>query len=352
VARIGIDATAVSAAGKGHARTQRHLVESLAALDSGHELVAFTRHPEAGYLLAPTGARCVTVRERPSLRWELVGLPRAARSHRLDLVVTLSDRLPPLGGPRTVVWLFELPTHRIRANRESGAGAWQRAADLATLALWKRSLRRADRLLAGSRATARELEAATGVRADVLYPGLGDGFAPGAGRKGERYVLHLGSTDPRDNTDTAIDAFTLARGRLDDRVRLLVAGGGRPVAADGVEFLGRVTDAELADLYRGASAYLDATLYEGFGYGVLEAMACGAPVVASSATSIPEVVGEAGLLCDPRSPEELGDALARVLADPGLADRLRAAGLARAAEFTWERTARQLAGVIDEVLAA
>jgi glycosyltransferase involved in cell wall biosynthesis len=80
-------------------------------------------------------------------------------------------------------------------------------------------------------------------------------------------------------------------------------------------------------------------------------MACGAPVVASTASSIPEVVGEAGLLADPRDPHELGEALARVLEEPGLADRLRARGLEQARRFTWERTARELADVLDEVVA-
>jgi glycosyltransferase involved in cell wall biosynthesis len=119
-----------------------------------------------------------------------------------------------------------------------------------------------------------------------------------------------------------------------------------------VELLGRVTDAELVTLYRGASAYLDPTLFEGFGYQVLEAMACGAPVVASGTTSIPEIVGDAGLLCDPADPGAFADALVRVLEEPGLAAELRRRGLERAAGFTWERAARQIAGALEEALAA
>src|SRR5204863_5115054 len=103
-----------------------------------------------------------------------------------------------------------------------------------------------------------------------------------------------------DNTVAAVEACRRAGARL------LVAGGWR---GNGAEALGRVSDAELVELYRGAAAFLDPTLYEGFGYGVLEAMACGAPVVASSTTSIPEVVGDAGLLADPRDPAALGAAV-------------------------------------------
>jgi glycosyltransferase involved in cell wall biosynthesis len=117
-----------------------------------------------------------------------------------------------------------------------------------------------------------------------------------------------------------------------------------------VRLLGRVTDEELVALYRGALAYVDATLYEGFGYQVLEAMACGAPVVASSLTSIPEVVGNAGILCDPRDAEALAAALQRVLDDPDEAAGMRERGFARAATFTWERTGAAFGAVLDDVL--
>ncbi len=171
-------------------------------------------------------------------------------------------------------------------------------------------------------------------RTSVVYPGVPPAFTPGEAPSGrERYVFHLGSNDPRDNTATAVEACRRAG------VRLLVAGGWR---GDEAEALGRVPDDELVDLYRGAAAYLDPSLYEGFGYGVLEAMACGAPVVASDVTSIPEVVGDAGMLCDPRSAEEFAAALGRILDEPGLA---------RATEFKWERTAAGLAAAIARAFA-
>src|SRR5205085_2690229 len=155
------------------------------------------------------------------------------------------------------------------------------------------------------------------------------------------YVLHIGSNDRRDNTATAIEACRLAGERL------LVVGGWR---GDGAEALGRVSDAELVELYRGAAAFLDPTLYEGFGYGVLEAMACGAPVVASATTSIPEVTGDAALLCDPRDADELAAALRRVLDEGGLAARMREDGLAQAARFSWDATAAGLSAALASAL--
>ena len=228
-----------------------------------------------------------------------------------------------------------------------------------TRALWRRSLRRAAGVATGSEATATELVAAVPElegRVRAIHPGLNPlfrrdtsrGQSPGHGSRG-RYVFHLGSSDPRDNTETVVRAFGLARERLRGPVRLVVGGdlGGRRL--EGAELTGRVSDEELVELYLAAAAYLDASLFEGFGYQALEAMACGAPFVGSNATSIPEVVGDAGLLGHPRDAGALADALVRVLEDPALADELRRRGLERAAIFTWDRTAEAFERLLAEV---
>ena len=317
--RIAIDATSISTSGKGISRVQRETVRALAAL-ARHELVAYVS--EELELEVPT----VGVRRRPALLWEQAGLRRAARD--ADVVLTWTDRLPLGGRGRFVVWLFELPARRIALNRERGAGAYQRASDVLTELLWRPSLRHAARVVAGSAATAAQLEEAI-----LVHPGVDGRFTPGPGRDG-RYVFHLASDDPRDNTATVLEAVRLANERLREPVELVIPEG-------------RVSDDELLALYRGAAVYLDASLFEGFGYQPLEAMACGAPVVASTASR--EVVGEAGLLCDPRDAQAQADALVRLLEKPGLAEDLRRRGLERAKDFSWRRAAEQLADVLDEV---
>jgi Glycosyl transferases group 1 len=319
VSRIAVDATSISSSGKGISRVQLGTLRALAALGR-HELVAYVSEDLS------LGVPTVRVRRRPAMWWEQVGLRRAARD--ADAVLTWTDRLPLAGSGRFVIWLFELPTHRIALNRERGARTYQRASDLVTQLLWRPSLRRAARVLAGSESTAAELDGAT-----VLHPGIDGRFTPGPGRDG-RYVFHLSSTDPRDNTATIVEAVRIANERLREPVELVVPEG-------------RVSDDELLQLYRGAAAYLDASLFEGFGYQPLEAMACGTPVVASTASS--EVVGEAGLLCDPHDAHAQASALVRLLEEPGLAEELRRQGLERAGGFTWERTATRLADVLDEV---
>jgi glycosyltransferase involved in cell wall biosynthesis len=338
---IAVDATSVSTAGKGLGRVQRETIRALAALGR-HELVAYVAADVA------LGVPTVRVRRRPAFLWEQVGLARAAR--RAEAVLTWTDRLPLVGG-RFVIWLFELPTHRIEQNRLARAGGYQRASDLLTAATWRSSLRRAAFVLAGSVATAAELRAELPDlrRVQVLYPGLDERFTPGPGRDG-RYVLHVASSDPRDNLDGVLEAVVRANRALDEPVRLIVAGAAGKARLAGAEFLGRVSDEELVELYRGAAAYIDASLYEGFGYQPLEAMACGAPVIASDGSSVQEVVGDAGLLSDPRDTDARAAAVVRVLEEPGLADELRLRGLERARTFTWERTARELAAVLDEVV--
>ncbi|MDQ5821652.1 MAG: glycosyltransferase family 4 protein, partial [Actinomycetota bacterium] len=343
VIRLGIDATSVAPNGKGIARVQRGTVEALAALGR-HELVVFARHPEE---LPGVPVERVTL--RPALVWEQVGLSRAIQAQRLDALLTWTERLPLTGGGRFLVWLFEPPTLRIHQNRVVGAGAYQRASDLVTLALWRRSLDRAAIVFTGSDATAEALPRSA-ARVRTLYPGLDPRFSPGPGADEGRFVLHLGSSDPRDDTETALAAFERARPRLPEGTRLRVVGGFDGPPAEGVDYLGRVSDEELVSLYRGALAYLDASLYEGFGYQVLEAMACGTPVVATRVTSIPELADGAALLCEARDVHALADALVSVATDPVLAGRLRGEGLARSGTFTWERTATELAAAVEEVV--
>jgi alpha-1,3-rhamnosyl/mannosyltransferase len=121
--------------------------------------------------------------------------------------------------------------------------------------------------------------------------------------------------------------------------------------ADRVHRLGRVSEAELDDLYRSATALVFPSTYEGFGNPTLEAMARGCPVIASDAASIPEVVEDAGLLVEPRSPEAIEAAVRRLLSEPDLEARLRAAGPERAEAFGWKAAGRALIGAYRDALA-
>jgi glycosyltransferase involved in cell wall biosynthesis len=170
----------------------------------------------------------------------------------------------------------------------------------------------------------------------------------------------VGTVQPRKNYVRLIQAFAKMRedGGGDGRssaLQLLIVGGRgwlyEDVVAeadkhDSVRLLGFVEDEDLPALYRGADLFAFPSLYEGFGLPVLEAMACGVPVVCSNASSLPEVAGDAALLVDPLDIGALSAALHRALEDDELRQTMVDRGLAQAARFTWERSARQLQDVI------
>jgi glycosyltransferase involved in cell wall biosynthesis len=342
MAQIAVDATAVAPAAKGIGRVATGAVEALA--DRGIDVVA----------LAPRGARLAApvavARPRPAILWEQFGLARAARRHHV--VLSFTDRLPLLGGGRFVIWLFEVPTRRLQENRRARVGAYRRGSDLVTALLGRRSVHRAALVLAGSHATAAELRTAVPElgAVTVVHPGLDSRFSPGeeTGAPNE-FLLHLGSADPRDNTRVVLESFKRVRALTGRSIRLVVAGGANGPEESGVDWVGRVSDDELLRLYRQASVFVDASLYEGFGYGPLEAMACGTPVVGANTPAGREVAGDAALLCDPADGADFAANVVRVLEDGALAAQLRERGLARARSFSWTRACDALIEALERV---
>ena len=237
------------------------------------------------------------------------------------------------------------------------------------LALMRRTVRRARIVLTPSVFSGGEIERVLGIPADrirVTPLAVDPALRPAAdvdgvrGRLAERfgisgrYLLHMAGFDRRKNVPLLVRAFARALPDLPDDVVLVLAGAPHsenpavfppidPVIhelgiGDRVILTGRVSDAERALLYQGAMGYVTPSSYEGFGLTPLEAMACGVPVIAANRTSLPEVVGDAGLLVEPEV-EAVAGAMARLVTDCDLHNDLSRRGLERSAGFTWERTA-------------
>jgi glycosyltransferase involved in cell wall biosynthesis len=184
-------------------------------------------------------------------------------------------------------------------------------------------------------------------RLRVVHHGVDhDRFSPAPGKRAP-FLLYPANRWPHKNHARLLEAFAALR-RDRPELRLVLTGSGHDerTAPPGVEVRGRVSAAELVELYRTAACLVFPSLYEGFGYPPLEAMACGCPVACSAAGSLPEVVGDAAVLFDPREPGAIAEAVERALADPDLPAR----GLERAAAFTWEACARGHEAVYRELV--
>jgi len=219
--------------------------------------------------------------------------------------------------------------------------------------LVKNVLSRAAGLIAISENTRQDAARLAGLdpeRIDVIYPGIAEVYFGAKPRPSERpYVLYVGTIEPRKNVDALLDAWE----DLDSagEIELVIAGpcgwsSEKTMARlasgpRGVRYLGYVGEDELPGLTAGATVFVYPSLYEGFGFPVAQAMAAGVPVVTSRTSSLPEIVDDAALLVDPRSPSEIRLAIEKLLTSAMLRQQLSAAGTARAQQFRWEICARK-----------
>jgi glycosyltransferase involved in cell wall biosynthesis len=300
-------------------------------------------------------------------KWWLVGLPALLEISPVDVFHGTNYCIPVFAPCPTVVTVHDLSllaeakTHEI-SNVERG----RRRLPI--------MVRRATMIIAPSEWTRREITSRLGIRAErirVIQEAAREEMRPRPlaacqsvlDKHGIRrpYLLYVGTIEPRKNLTTLLRAYDEVlratrhrpqlvlcggRGWLDDEVFRLVA---RLRLEEMVRFTGYVEDDDLPALYSAAEVFIYPSLYEGFGLPPLEAMACGAPVVTSNSSSLPEVVGQAGLMTPPRDTAALAQALVRLLDDEVLRQRLSRAGLEQASRFSWERAANKTQALYDEV---
>ena len=385
--RILIDATPLQTGhrGRGVGTYTRELLRGLLALPATHDYGLIV-HPAAAGQTSP-----VAELEPLPPHARLIYLPRpalgrfsAAASHQIFLPRLLAAEaadvfhapgfvaafsvpgLPPRSPQRLVVTLHDFLPLRVpalfsgkRLNR------WWYRVQRARAA-------QADHLICVSEATRQDalafLPGAVAARCTVIHEGVDPAvFHPP--RPGDPapplppdapYILFVGGEYANKNRPAALAAFArLAQSTSLPHSLALVGRDDTPPAVwaqripgldlSRIHWIAGASQAELAALYRGASLFVFPSTSEGFGLPVLEAMSSGAPVVTSALSSLPEVAGDAALLVDPHDVDALAAAMIAVLADPALHARLRAAGLARAATFTWQATARQTVRVYEAV---
>ena len=378
--RIAIDYTAAVNQTAGIGRFVRSLVDAVIHLDARNQYVLMhaAPRPEALFQFPDrpnVSRRGLRLSERAlNIVWHRAGIPLPAdwMTGPIDLFHSPDFVLPPLRRTPGILTVHDLAFLLFPECAEESLREY-------LLKAVPRSVRRADFVVADSENTANDVICMLGVppeRVAVVPGGVDPGFSPvknptvlaaarrNLGLDDTPFILFVGVIEPRKNLRGLMDAFAILKSRYRLPHRLVIAGG-RGWLSDGIFqyaerspllhemlFTGFVPDADLPALYSAADVLVMPSLYEGFGLPLLEAMACGTPVVASNAASLPEVVGDAGPLVNPNDPDALAEALARVVSDSGLHADLRARGLARAAQFTWQTAAAKLLAVYERVGAA
>jgi glycosyltransferase involved in cell wall biosynthesis len=366
---IGIDASRATAARRtGTENYSLHLIRELLAEGVDHHFrLYFNRAPEPGLFAGAIDWRVIPFPRlwtHARLSWEMLRDPP-------DLLFIPSHVLPLVHPARSVVTVHDLGYHYYPQAHTLSQNLYLRWST-------RHNARNALRILVDSEATRRDLVAFYQIQEEkvrVVYPGRDETMAPVSdptllksvcGRYGVTgpYLLYVGTLHPRKNLVLLVQAFgdLLRSGDLGSAGHLQLVLGGQKGwlyeeifakvrkldLTDRVVFTGYVADADLPSLLSGAQAFVFPSLYEGFGLPVLEAMACGVPVVCSSASSLPEVTGQAALLVDPLDPKPWTEGLHRVVTDQNLRRVLVERGFEQVRQFSWKRTARETLRAMEE----
>lgn len=314
------------------------------------------------------------LREKSSWLWEQLTVPRYNRRDGIDVFHSMVQRSVPLrGGKNVVVHVFDMmPIVNAPIYVETRGGNVGIKIRLYEKYL-KQALPRVCRIIAISEQTKRDIIDITGVepsRVHVVYLALENRFRKFEGATEEvrrlygisgRFLLYAGGIEYRKGCDVLLQAFQpiarknkelslvmvgSAEGRYPEKIKQLTSELG---LCDRVIFTGFVPDDDLPLLYNGAEIFVYPSTYEGFGLPVLEAMACGVPVITTSGTSIPEVAGDAACFFPAGDKEALIGEIENLLANLNLRQELSERGIERASQFTWDRVVRQTRAVYQEV---
>ena len=366
--RYGVDARLMFHQPAGISKYTWHLLQAMAELDEDDEFIVFQHRKHETPLVTQKNFRRATLFAPVHHRFEQYVLSAELYRFQLDLL-HLPDFIPPLYSPwKTVITVHDLAFLYYPHFLTAESAAYYGQIDKAVV--------RADHIIVPSKHTKRDLTAQLGVveeKISVIYEAANPSFGPlpveptraeiiAKYQIPSSYVLFVGTIEPRKNVSGLLRAFAYLQRKYEiNDVGLVIAGAkgwlfdetldlvSELGLEESVYFLGRVTDEDLHKLYVGARCHVHAAYYEGFGLPPLEAMACGTPTIVSNVSSLPEVVGDAALLVDPKEAEEIAVAIYRLLTDDRLHQELAEKGLQRAKIFSWNRAAEKTLDVYRRV---
>lgn len=385
--RIGIDATGVQGIKEGEQSGLTtytvHIVKNLIEMDNDNKYYIYCRNEVPHQLITVSSSvifRVFKSKNRKLL--QQIRLPIAALFDRLDLmffpyhsasifcpcngIVTIHD-LHPFVVPERFTKIHSVQIHGSTVRSMINSVYWKKILKIAS--------HKMDRVIAVSHATKRDMENIFHIpseKIDMVHEGVdkeyfnldSNGKDLVLFRKkynlSERYILCVG-THAYKNIEGSLKAFSIIKKKITDPLKLVIAGNKQTLGTELFQIVKKLNlesqiiftdffpDEDLKYLYQCAELLLFPSFYEGFGLPVLEAFACGTPVVTSTAGSLPEVAGEAGLLVDPTDPEEIASSVFKLLTDDDFRDKKRQQGLKQVEKFSWEEAARMTLDIFEKM---
>lgn len=365
--KIGIDCITLTYQVTGIGRYTKNLLEALSKIDRENEYFLFypgniSMKPEVG-----ENFHLTQVNSSKGVMWHQFALPNLAKSCTVDILHSPGNfGLPVRKKCRHVLTIHDLIPIKFKDYLKNFPE------NQIYQFFQKQSAKSADIIIADSENTKKDAVSLLKIpeeRIDVIYlaadkrfninnnPDLQKVFSKYSIQAG--YLLHLGGIGFNKNTDMVIEAYKKVVDKFPQCPHLVIIGNKKWLLRQmtyasnldaKITFTGYVSDEDLPSLYSGALAFIYPSLYEGFGFPVLEAMASGIPVISSATSSLPEVVGDAGLLVDPENPSDIAEKIFLLINDEKLRNSLREKGTERVSKFSWEQTAGKVLEVYKKLL--
>lgn len=363
---IGIDAGCLGVKDErlkvGVYQIAKNLLLELGKIDQQNSYLLYSFYPIEKKLLLKFGRRMHNVIVRPSRGWLKIWLPLQLLKDKPDVFLALGQSLPqklpfsPL--PYTIGFVYDVAFEKFPVMYSTSLAKLQKNT--------REVVKNSNFILTISNSAKEDIVSLYGISAKKIkpiYPGVSKVFNPkGVKYQSKKpYFLFVGALKKIKNVQNVVKGFSYFLDYIKKDYLLYIVGGDKwfdnniklvldklpQTVRDRIIFLGFVNDQKLASLYRGATAFVSPSFYEGFGLTFLEAMASGCPVIGSKSGSIPEVVEDCGILVNPESSEEIGEAMIKMVKDKNFRNVCVKKGVRRAKDFTWEKFAKTVLNYIQ-----
>jgi len=351
------------------------LIKNLQQLDKQNEYFIFVKNDVDRCLSNTPNFKIIDVPSAPYPVWEQINLPAAARKYHCDILHCTSNTAPVVTSIPLVVTLHDIIYMESMSVLKKGFTPYQKFGNMYRRYVVPQVVRKSARIITVSEFEKKRIGDFFKVndhKLKAIYNGVSDHFKPISDTEyldrikakynlPDKFLFFFGNTDPKKNTPGVLKAFSLFLNSSEEKIPLvmldfdlneltkIISDIGDPSLHDFIKLTGYVPNSELPALYALSTIFLYPSLRESFGIPMLEAMACGIPVITSNTSSMPEVGGNAALYVDPFKPEEITTSIKKILAEPLLRESLIRNGFENARKFSWGAMAKNVLNLYQEV---